>query len=194
MHDPKVFHAANAHRLEDPERQKAIPLGPILDAVGIPEGALVADIGAGTGYFARAIAERVGPGGHVHAVDLQDEMLAVLREKLAAHPELPVTPVLARAESTPLPDDSFDLVFYGSVWHELDQPGLVLLEARRLVKTGGRIAIVDWRSDAPSPPGPPASHRQSLEHVVQTVRRERWQVRVARNLGPTLYLVVADLL
>jgi ubiquinone/menaquinone biosynthesis C-methylase UbiE len=193
MHDDKVFHAGHAHRLDDPERRLALPPEAILDAVGVDPGAIVADIGAGTGYFALALAERTGPSGRVYAVDLQAEMLAHLGKKLAAHPELPVTPVHARAEATTLADDSFDLVFFGSVWHELDQSALVLLEARRLIKTGGRIAIVDWRADATPPPGPPADHRQPLARVVKFLERERWKVRVARDLGPYTYLVVADL-
>jgi ubiquinone/menaquinone biosynthesis C-methylase UbiE len=193
MHDDKVFHAGHAQRLDDPERQKSLPVGPILDAVGVTPGSLVVDVGTGTGYFARAMAERVGPGGHVYAVDLQAEMLAHLEAKLADRPGLPVTPVLGRAEATTLADDTYDLVFYGSVWHELDQPALVLLEARRLIKTGGRIAVVDWRADAAPPPGPPAGHRQPLEAVVKVMKRERWQVRVARDLGPSTYLVIADL-
>jgi ubiquinone/menaquinone biosynthesis C-methylase UbiE len=120
-------------------------------------------------------------------------MLARLRDKVAKSPTLPVDPILARIEETTLADESVDLVFFGSVWHELDEPAMVLLEARRIMKIQGRLAILDWRADVAGPPGPPAWHRQKVTDVAATLARERWKVRITRNVGPYFYLVVADL-
>ncbi len=194
MHDhgSRVFDASRADRLDDADRRAWLRPDVVAETLGIAPGARVADVGAGTGFFATAFAERVSPGGRVYAVDLQDEMLERLRRKLDARP-LPVEPVLGRAEDTHLASDSVDLVFFGSVWHELDDAAMVLAEARRIMKVGGRLAILDWRADVAPPPGPPAWHRQPLAEVAKTLQRERWQVRTARPLGPYTYLVTADL-
>jgi ubiquinone/menaquinone biosynthesis C-methylase UbiE len=189
----KLFHPGRAHLLDDAERREVLPPELIADALDVRAGQIIADIGAGTGYFARAFAPRVAPGGRIYAVDMQPEMLDLLRSKLDGDTSLLILPVLARAEETTLPSDGADLVFFGSVWHEFDEPAMVLLEARRIMRLGGRIAIVDWRADAPPPPGPPAWHRQALGDLVKTLRRERWQVRLTRHLGPYTYLVTADL-
>lgn len=189
----KLFHPDNAERLDDPARREWLPTEGIIDALGVSTGETIADMGAGTGYFATAFAARVGLAGRVFAVEMQAEMLVRLRDKLAAAPTLPIDPILSRMEETPLGDESVDLVFFGSVWHEIEEPAMVLLEARRVMKIDGRIAIVDWRADVAAPPGPPLWHRQKVTEVAAVLARERWKVRITRNVGPYSYLVVADL-
>ncbi len=192
QHNPKLFDPSRAHVLDDADRREWLPPGLVADALDLRPGTSVADLGAGTGYFATVLAERVGPAGRVYAVDMQAEMLERLREKLAGS-SLPVTPVLGRAEETTLPSDSVDLVFVANVWHELDEPALLLTEARRIMRLDGRLAILDWRADVPPPPGPPAWHRQAATDVAATLKRERWQARSTRNVGQYSYLVLADL-
>lgn len=193
MHrDGKVFHASDAAKLEDPDRLEKLPPSILVGALGLTPGLYVAEIGAGTGFFTLPIAEQVGPKGRVWAIDVQPEMLARLQAKLDGS-TLPITTVAAPATQTSLADDAVDLVFFGSVWHELDEPALVLAEARRVLRPGGRIAILDWRSDLASPPGPPAHHRIARDEVVRVLQAERWRVRSAQNVAGYTYLVIADI-
>ena len=86
----RLFKPQDAHKLEDPERQIWLPVVDVIRASAIRPGMRVADIGAGTGYFAIPIALAVGVGGKVYAVDLQSEMLNKLQQKLTK-PGVPAT-------------------------------------------------------------------------------------------------------
>ncbi len=147
----------------------------------------VADVGAGTGYFALPMAARVGPRGCVHAVDVQPEMLALLRTKVAD--DSPVVLVTGAAEATTLPDASQHLVLYANVWHEIPQQDAAIAEAERILQWGGRIAIVDWRPDCLPPPGPPPAHRLSGITVSDALRGVGWRGIRLQRVGAFSYLV-----
>jgi len=110
----------------------------------------VADIGAGTGYFTRALAAGVAPGGRVWAVDVTPEFLDELRARAAEAGLDNIDTVLSTATDPRLPADSVDLVFFGDAYHHLDQPAPVLRGVGRALRDTGRLAVVDWRR-APNP-------------------------------------------
>src|SRR5579875_1889856 len=103
MHERR-FPAAQAQRLEDPSRPKWLPPAEILTAIAVRSGEVVADVGAGTGYFAVPMAQVVGTGGTVYAVDAQPEMLEWIRKKIEAAGLENIHLVHAEASSTKLPD------------------------------------------------------------------------------------------
>jgi ubiquinone/menaquinone biosynthesis C-methylase UbiE len=189
----RTFDAKNAHRLEDPERLIFLPPAEVASSLNLQRGMVVADIGAGTGYFALPIAGAVGTGGKVFAVDFQQGMLDHLRQKLD-RPDSPknINLVSGDALKTTLPAQSVDLVFIANVWHELDDCPGVLAEAKRILCRSGGIAILDWRTDVPQPPGPPLAHRISAEVVRETLQREGWSVEPIENVGMYSYLVRAE--
>jgi ubiquinone/menaquinone biosynthesis C-methylase UbiE len=191
MHD-RVFRASQAHKLEDPERLKWLPPIAVLEALRLRPGMVVADIGAGTGYFASPIGRVVGHDGKVFAVDFQQQMLTLLREKLNA-PELPrnLELVAGSATASHLPGQCCELAFYANIWHELDDHAATLQEAARIVRRGGRIAILDWRPDVSSPPGPPLEHRIAPVTVAGALRAHRWECENTLNIGTYSYLVTA---
>jgi len=184
----RTFHHHHAHKLEDPERKTWLPPGEVVEALAIRAGEHVADVGAGTGFFALPFAAAAGASGWVAAVDLQPEMLALLRDKPAQPGSAVIAPVLGTALKTGLATGEFDLVFLGNVWHELDDLDAVITEAKRLLRPGGRIAILDWRPDVAGPPGPPLEHRIPEEAVVERLRSQGMSAR-ARHLGQYSYLV-----
>lgn len=111
----------------------AAALEAVLDAAGVPPSEIVvADLGAGTGISSRLIAER---GALVHAV----EPNAAMRERIAAHPR--IRPVAAPAEALPFESGSIDLVTAFQAFHWFD-PEPALAEARRVLRTGGALALV----------------------------------------------------
>jgi ubiquinone/menaquinone biosynthesis C-methylase UbiE len=186
----RMFHHARAHVLDEAERQQWLPSDDVVRRLAIRADICVADIGAGTGYFALPIARAVGPLGVVYAVDLQPEMLEKLRAKL--DPSLPLKLVHGEATRTTLEAGSVDLALLANVWHEIDDRSAALAELARIVRPGGRIAILDWRSDVESPPGPPTAHRISSEETERALAQARWQVRPVQYVGPYEYLLLAD--
>lgn len=187
-HD-RMFHHHNAHQLDSEERRAWLPPGEVLDALEIAAGMHVADIGAGTGYFAIPMAERVTSRGRIYAVDIQPEMLALLEQKLP--PSSPVELIRGSAEATGLPDLSQNIVLLANVWHEIDDRAKALAEAERVLSWGGRLSIVDWRTDHTPPPGPPAEHRLAGTTVVDELRKAGWRGVTLRNVGSYAYLMTA---
>ena len=190
----RMFKATDAHKLEDPERLAWLPPAEVLRAAGIAESLKVADIGAGTGYFAIPAAHAVGTQGHVYAVDVQTEMLDLLRKKLESHSTpLPISLHHGDACSTTLPNGCVDLVLLANVWHEFDDHACVFAEARRIATRGGRIAILDWSPEYAPPPGPPADHRIPSSNVVEFLTNQGCARTVSQRVGRYAYLVTAEL-
>jgi ubiquinone/menaquinone biosynthesis C-methylase UbiE len=188
----RTFSAADAHKLEDPERLKWLPPNEVITSLELQAGMPVADIGAGTGYFTLPIARTVGSGGKVHAVDFQTAMLDLLGKKLL-EPNAPanITLVHGTATHTTLPDKCVEFVFLANVWHEVDDHALVLKEAARILKNKGRLAILDWRPNVQRPPGPPLEHRISATAVAEDLNLNGWTVERLGNVGNYSYLIMA---
>ncbi len=151
------FPVEHRDHLDSAERRSYLDARSILRAFDVHEGMRIADIGAGTGFFALPSAALVGRSGHVDAVDLSPEMLEDLQAKLAQTGARNVTAVRSTEDRIPLPDRSVDLAFLACVLHELDGPG-TLLECRRILRPKGRLAVVDWKKEEMEF-GPPKEHR-----------------------------------
>jgi ubiquinone/menaquinone biosynthesis C-methylase UbiE len=185
----RMFRHEHAHKLDDPERRTWLPPDEVIRSLALKPGMTVADIGAGTGYFALPLARAVAPAGRVYAVDLQRQMLDRLQEALNG--ELRIELVEAEAVRTTLPGSVADLVFTANVWHELDDQDAALAEFARLLRPGGRLAIVDWRADVTQPPGPPIDHRVSAAALTALLRRRKWSEVSDAAVGLYSYLVMA---
>ncbi len=151
------FHVDRRTYLDSEERHSYLDARAILKALRVRKGMRIADVGAGTGFFALPAAELVGPLGHVDAVDLSPEMLDDLQAKLSARRIGNVTAVLSTEDRVPLADTSVDLALLACVLHELDGPG-TLLECRRILRPAGRLGVVDWKKEDMEY-GPPKEHR-----------------------------------
>ena len=187
------FNAAHAHRLDDPERRAWLPPAEVLGALALHVGDTIADVGAGTGYFSLPLAQAVGPQGKVYAVDAQEEMLSLLRQKLDEFTLSIVELIHAEADNTGLPASCCDLVFAANVWHEFDDHAAVLREFARVLKPDGRIAILDWRTDVLSEHGPPLEHRLDSSHAVDALRSSGFQKVATANVGLYSWLVQGEM-
>ncbi len=190
----RVFKHSNAHKLEDPERLTWMPPAEVLSRLHLKHGQRVADVGAGTGYFSLPMARAVGEDGHIFAVDLQQEMLDLLAKKLQQD-DSPTNVSLHRgpASQLPLEDRSVDVAFYANVWHEFDDGEDVLREALRIAVPNGRIAVLDWRHDKESPPGPPQGHRIAADTLVDFLQKHGCHKVSCYNVGQYSYLITAEL-
>ncbi len=188
----RTFSPARAQRLEDPERQQFLPPAQVVEALQLTGQMTVADVGVGTGYFAIPIARAVATG-RVLAVDFQDEMLDLLRHKLAAGgAPRNVDVIRGEARASTLAAASCDRVLIANVWHELDRRDEVLAEMRRILVREGRLAILDWRADVEPPPGPPSAHRIPVDDVVAELEAARWNVTRSQQVGSFSYIVIAE--
>ena len=188
----KVMTYHGAEWLERAERAKEEQPDLVVAALELKEGMTVADVGAGTGYYSRRIAERVGRGGTVYAVDIQPEMLKLLEREMARHGVSNVKPVLAAPTDLRLPSGTLDLAVMVDVYHELEYPHETLAAIVRALKPEGRVVFVEFRGNDPRVPIK-RLHTMTEQQVrkeaavhpiewVKTVRDLPWQhVIVFRN-------------
>jgi ubiquinone/menaquinone biosynthesis C-methylase UbiE len=154
--------------LERPEREQEERSDLLLPALKLKPGDAVADIGCGSGYYTRRLAklvespltpslspsdgERDGVRGIVYAVEIQQEMLDLLTNKLAAEKIFNVKPVLGTITDPKLPRASVDLILMVDVYHEFDHPFEMIQAMCQSLKPGGRIVFVEFRGEDPNVP------------------------------------------
>lgn len=148
----QVMGHESADWLERPERDTEEHTEVLVEQLELKTGEVVADIGAGTGYFSRRLARKVGATGKVLAVDIQPEMLILLTNRMAAIGISNVVPVLGSATDPNLPIESVDLALMVDVYHEFDFPSEIMEALCRSVKPGGRMVFVEYRGEDPAVP------------------------------------------
>jgi SAM-dependent methyltransferase len=154
--------------LERPTREAEERTDWLVEALRLKPGMTVADIGAGSGYLSRRMAPLVAPG-RVFAVDVQPEMVALLK-KVAAQPGMGnVIPVLGAADDVKLAA-ALDLAIMVDVYHELEFPYEVMQSLVRAVKAGGEVVFVEYRGEDPNVPIK-ALHKMSVAQVRREMRR-----------------------
>ncbi len=150
--------------LEREERDREERTDLLLAALALKPGMVVADIGAGTGYLSRRMAPAVMPGGKVWAVDVQPEMISLLKANLNRRGLTQVEARLGAEDDVRLPAGSVDLVVMVDVYHELAFPYEVLASVMKSLKPGGRIAFVEYKAEDPRVPIKPL-HKMSEAQI-----------------------------
>jgi SAM-dependent methyltransferase len=152
-----------AKEFDNPERDGWQKADEALDALHLPPTALVADIGAGTGYFSARLAKRL-PQGKVFAADIEPDMVHYLAAR-AEREHLPnLTPVQARPDAANLPEP-VDLILVVDTYHHIDDRSRYFAALQSSLRPGGRLVIIDFKADSPN--GPPAQHRIPPERVMR---------------------------
>ena len=118
----------------------------LIDGLDLANDAVVADIGAGTGYFTFRLSRRV-PQGRVVAVDIQPEMLALIRRRMARLAIDNVVPLLGRVDDPGLPPDSVDAVLMVDAYHEFSHPFEMMQGILHGLRPGGRVFLVEYRGE-----------------------------------------------
>jgi ubiquinone/menaquinone biosynthesis C-methylase UbiE len=136
-----------------------------MDKLLIAEGSVVADLGAGGGWFTMRLANRVGPNGIVYAEDVQREMIEAITRRTARAMLRQVRTVLGTYTDPRLPSP-VDAVLIVDTYHELEQPVVMLGNVARSLKPNGRIGIIEFKKDGWGP-GPPMDERMDPERIVR---------------------------
>ncbi len=152
--------------LERSEREKEEEPAKLVKALAVKPGMVVADVGAGSGYHAFLLAPLVGPTGKVLAVDIQPEMLGLIKEKAKAKGVTNVEPVASTETDPKLPAAGVDLILLVDVYHEFSHPFEMGEKMVASLKPGGRIAFVEFRLEDPKVPIK-LVHKMSERQVVK---------------------------
>ena len=143
-----VMGAAGADWLERNNRNEEENSDSAIAKLPLLPNSVVADIGAGTGYYTFRIAQRI-PAGKVYAVDVQDEFVQYLNDKKKQLKASNVQVVKGSEQSPNLPDTSVDIAIMVDVYHELEYPQEVLQALRKALKPTGRILLLEYRAEDP---------------------------------------------
>ncbi len=176
--------------LEDPERDRWQKPDQVVQALNIQKGQVVADVGAGSGYFTLRFARAVGPEGTVYALDTEEGMLEYLRQRLTQEGLKNVRVLHVPPHDPLLVDGSLDLAFLCNVYHHIEERTFYLRKLRKALKPTGRLVLIDFYPKE-TPAGPPPHMRLSEETVRQELGAAGFQVREKLDLLPYQYLFIA---
>lgn len=162
-----------------------------LSALNLEDGMVLLDAACGIGNYAVAIANRLSDTSTIHALDLWADGIAQLKERSTQLGLSAIRPAVCDvSESIPLDDDGVDLCLVATVLHDLIQDGThdgALREITRVLKPGGRLAVVEFKKQ-PGPPGPPEHIRLSPEALSALLTPMGFRCRETVDLGPVAYL------
>lgn len=175
--------------LDRPEREAEEAPSKAIAALNIRPGAVVADVGAGSGYYTVRLAEVVGPTGKVVATDLQAGMLDIIRSKIARDRLTNVEVVQGRADDPVLPAGAFDLILMVDVYHELASPQLFVRKLKEALKPDGRLVLIEFRREDPRVPIR-EEHKMSVSQVRQELAADGFQIDRVIDVLPWQHIIV----
>ncbi|GMW03084.1 MAG: hypothetical protein AMXMBFR84_42200 [Candidatus Hydrogenedentota bacterium] len=161
-----VMSFQGAEWLERPERIDEERPDEVIAAMNLKDGDIVADIGVGSGFFARRIARKVGPGGKVFGVDIQPEMLDILKDLCAKEAVENVIPVLGAEADPKLPENAIDWVLLVDTYHEFQDPQPMLAKIKTCLKETGKVALLEYRLEGETAKHIKEDHRMSVRQVL----------------------------
>jgi ubiquinone/menaquinone biosynthesis C-methylase UbiE len=184
--DPAAYIAA----LEDPKRDAYQKPHEVMEALGVKEGEVIADIGAGSGYFTVRLAHHVGATGRIYAVDISPDMIRHLHTRVRDMGLVNVSPILAPADDPLLPQqvDRFMIV---DVWHHVENQAGYLARIREKLKPGGQVIMIDFHK-RDLPVGPPPAMKIAREDLIRQMEAHGFRVAREHTFLPYQYFLVFE--
>jgi ubiquinone/menaquinone biosynthesis C-methylase UbiE len=167
--------------LEDPSRDEWQKPHDVVMALGLKPADTVADIGAGTGYFARRFALHAG---RVYAVDIDEKLLAIVRGNAPTNLET----IVGAPDDPRLPWHSIDTIFFCDVLHHIENRQAYYAKLANALKPGGHVVVIDFYKK-PLPVGPPSSMKLSDQEVIAEFQRAGFTLRKRLNTLPYQYFL-----
>jgi predicted methyltransferase len=190
----KLFEPNDLGLLDAPDRDQWQKPEQIMDTLGIADGSVVADLGAGGAWFTLHIARRVGPNGIVYAEDVQHAMLQVIRQRMQVENLMNVRPILGTQSDPRLPK-GLDAAIIVDSYHEMDDPAnpgqviTLLRNIARSLKRQGRLGIVDFKPGGGGP-GPAPDQRVDPQSVIKAANTAGLELISREEIPPFLFLLV----
>lgn len=184
------FDVSHKQKLDSTERKKLLPPDEILKNFNIGQGALIADIGCGTGYFTIPAAKIAGVNGKVFALDISNEMLMEVRQRATAEGLDNIEAILMQEYQIPLASNMVTNAFLAFVLHESEQPKRLLNETKRILKEDAQITIIEWEKKE-AKMGPPVTERLSQEEVISYLTEAGFVSIEATNISQEFYGISA---
>ena len=185
----RLFQPQDLGMLEGPDREAWQRPELIMDALGIGDGSVVADLGAGGGWFTVRLAKRVGPNGVVFAEDIQPQMIEAIQRRVQREGLRNVTTVLGAADHPSLPQDQLDAALMVETFYEVEDRHSLLTNVRAALKPAGRLGIVEYRTDGGGP-GPPPEQRLPPTQVIRSVETAGFRFVRQEQFLPYQYLLI----
>jgi len=183
--DPKAYIGA----LEDPQRDAYQKPHEVLKALNIKPGEIIADIGAGSGYFTFRLSHFVGDKGKVYAVDVSPDMILHINRSIRDQKANNVVTVLADPDDPLLPDQSVNRFFICEVWHHIENQTKYLTLMKKMLKPGGEVVMIDFQKKE-FPVGPPMNMRIAREDVIKRLESNGYRLTKEHTFLPYQYFLV----
>ncbi len=175
-----------AKQFDNPERDAWQKPDEVVEALGLTPAMSVADIGAGTGYFAARIAKRVAQG-KVFAADIEPDMVRYLGERAGREHLANIVPVQTGDDAANLPEP-VDLILVVDTYHHIGNRTRYFAKLLASLRPGGRLVIIDFKADSPN--GPPVQHRIPPEKVAEELGAAGYALSETRPILPRQYFLV----
>jgi ubiquinone/menaquinone biosynthesis C-methylase UbiE len=160
---------------EDPARARTLRIHHVMDLLGMKEGSVAADVGAGGGWFTMLAAQRVGPAGIVYANEINDEYIDYINKRAAREGFKNVRTILGTFHDPKLPPNSCDAVLILNAYHEFEQPLTMLRKIHASMKPGGKLAFIERDDD---------ELRRQAEEAYRKTGRVKRRVTERADLDP----------
>ena len=160
------MHYTGASWLMRESRQREEDCSRLLKELHVVPGQVICDMGCGNGFYTLKLAQLTGNTGRVYAVDIQPEMLDMLRQRAKVASLENIVPLLGTDTAPRLPENSIDLMLMVDVYHEFSQPEAMLKAIRKSLKPTGRIALVEFRAEDPKVPIKP-EHKMTKQQALK---------------------------
>jgi ubiquinone/menaquinone biosynthesis C-methylase UbiE len=183
--DPKSYIGT----LEDPKRDAYQKPHEVLSALNIKPGEVIADIGAGSGYFTFRLSHFVGDKGKIYAVDVSPDMVRHVNRRIRETKATNVVTILADNDDPLLADQSVNRFFICDVWHHVENQTKYLSLMKKMLKPGGEIVMIDFhKKDLPF--GPPMQMKIAREDLIKQVEVNGFKLSKEHTFLPHQYFLV----
>jgi SAM-dependent methyltransferase len=128
---------------DSPGRDERLQINRVMEILGVAPGSVVADIGAGSGWFTVRVAKRVTETGKVYAVDINPEAIRYINQRIQKEDLHNVETVLSKPDDPLLPANKIDSVLLLKTYHEVEKPVTLLRNLRPSLRTGAKVGVID---------------------------------------------------
>jgi arsenite methyltransferase len=183
--DPKAYIAM----LENSQRDAEQKPDEVISALGIQKNEVLADIGAGSGYFSFRFARKVGDGGRIYAVDINPDLIIYMNQRIRDMKLKNVVTMLSVPDDPMLMDASINRFFICNTWHHIENRPAYLAKMKKMLKPGGQIIVIDYLKKQ-LPVGPPPEMKIAREDVIREMESNGFKLAKEHTFLPYQHFLI----